>query len=430
MGEFKEVYFEEYCPHCSHNKTEETDEPCNECLATPYNKYSHKPLNYDGQYTMPENKGEYKSIKKIKDYLYEIEYDSLNYEFANDHYNNGSDISGFKGCSSVRNGNWYGRNLDWTYDNTAEFVVRTPRIGRRYSSIGVSGALSRLTNDFVESGQYDNAYKLIPFQLQDGINEHGVVANMNVVPVENGTHNIGVPMFDISQRVCALTLVRFILDRFKTAHEAVQFIRDHVLVYFPRSLHRYGYETHIMIADKTDTYLLEFIGNRTEIVDISSRPYTTNFYEFGVRFNSDGTVYTPETQDEMHNAIGTNNITPHGSGLERFNYISQHYAGSNSKSGMRSLMNDLTYTRAYNTSSHPSNPYWYTEFVGQRDLTVIDRIEKYSEVVDIAGQMFLNRSRADGQTWHTVHSSVYNISDKKLYLITQEDGVEYEFALK
>lgn len=44
---YKEVYFNEYCNTCKHEKTAEKDEPCAECLSYPANVYSHKPINYE-----------------------------------------------------------------------------------------------------------------------------------------------------------------------------------------------------------------------------------------------------------------------------------------------------------------------------------------------------------------------------------------------
>lgn len=43
---YKEVYFEEYCKRCQHEKKKEDDSPCDECLSEPSNLYSHKPVRY------------------------------------------------------------------------------------------------------------------------------------------------------------------------------------------------------------------------------------------------------------------------------------------------------------------------------------------------------------------------------------------------
>lgn len=42
----KEVRFDIWCENCDYHLTDETDDPCNECLAKSYNVYSTKPLNY------------------------------------------------------------------------------------------------------------------------------------------------------------------------------------------------------------------------------------------------------------------------------------------------------------------------------------------------------------------------------------------------
>lgn len=45
----KEVYFDIFCPLCKHFTTEETDLPCDECLAQGYNQASHTPIKYEGK---------------------------------------------------------------------------------------------------------------------------------------------------------------------------------------------------------------------------------------------------------------------------------------------------------------------------------------------------------------------------------------------
>ena len=44
---FKEVYFDIYCERCAHSDTKESEDPCDECLATPIREYSHKPVMYE-----------------------------------------------------------------------------------------------------------------------------------------------------------------------------------------------------------------------------------------------------------------------------------------------------------------------------------------------------------------------------------------------
>lgn len=42
----KLVNFDEYCPKCKNKDTNETEDPCNECLTYPANLDSHKPVNF------------------------------------------------------------------------------------------------------------------------------------------------------------------------------------------------------------------------------------------------------------------------------------------------------------------------------------------------------------------------------------------------
>lgn len=47
MENLKEVYFDEYCSRCIHCEQEEFDDPCHECLNTPANECSHKPIYFE-----------------------------------------------------------------------------------------------------------------------------------------------------------------------------------------------------------------------------------------------------------------------------------------------------------------------------------------------------------------------------------------------
>lgn len=44
--EYKEVYFNEWCPKCEHENLNESDDICDECLSEPTNLNSHKPVNW------------------------------------------------------------------------------------------------------------------------------------------------------------------------------------------------------------------------------------------------------------------------------------------------------------------------------------------------------------------------------------------------
>lgn len=43
----KEVYFDQYCKTCKHEKLKENEEPCDECLAEGARPESHKPARWE-----------------------------------------------------------------------------------------------------------------------------------------------------------------------------------------------------------------------------------------------------------------------------------------------------------------------------------------------------------------------------------------------
>ena len=420
----KIVKFGKYCKFCANFEKTEEESPCACCLEEPVNTDSVRPTKFKKSSKFPEVPyGYFHSKEKIKDYLYETEYRELNYIFADHYYASKQSHFPMGSCSSFRKGRYFARNLDWTYDENAEFFVKVEN-GARFKSKGIAGGVSGLIEPFVTTDQYSEMYKLVPFQMYDGINDQGVVANMNVVPTDHG-FNKSIPMKEKKYEICSLMLIRFILDNFDNATDAVNFIRDYVSVYFTDATHGMHYETHYMIADPRKTYCLEFISNRAVVIDISQRAIMTNFHLYGVLFNPDGSVYTPETQTELLNAMNYNLITANGSGLERYNYINEHYDLMSQKDDFRKALHDIRYTKAYTSAPVVSNPYWYTEFVGNRGLNVASTPEEYAPVVDAAAELYSNRSRTDGgKTWQTVHSVIYDIQTKDMYLITQEDGEE------
>lgn len=433
----KEVRYDEYCKFCSRldTKDEREKDICDDCLANSVMPDSEKPLHYDGKFVKDYSgaPSPFSYLKKVEPYLYEIQYTSMDKSKASKYFSNtghsNNCITG--GCSSVHNGNWFGRNYDWVYSDLAEFVVHTTAkpYGSRHASIGIAGGLKELTDAAVDSRKKSFYYDILPFQMIDGMNDEGVVCCMNVVPAISPLSNTR-PAGRQLARMSAMQVVRYILDNFGSAAHATEFFKDHASIYFPNGMTRMGYEVHYMIADANSTYILEFHNGFNVAIDVTAAPYMTNFHIYGVQPNPDGCVYTPETQTDTYDAVRTNRIHPFGSGLERYNYISNNYSSSNSHRGMRELMNGLKYTKAYRSASDVSNPYWYTEFVGTRGLRCDSPAADYYEVTSIADGYFKNRSRTDGGlTWQTVHSSVYDIQSKKLYLCVQEENKEHEFKL-
>lgn len=348
---------------------------------------------------------------KLAAYAYEAWYDTLDYAYALDYFKKAM-MPALGGCTSIRKGNWYGRNFDWLYDEGAEFVVHS-RNKRRV--IGVASNVSTLTDAFVESGQDSDKYRVVPFMLVDGINESGLLVSTNVVPTDKGDNKIVMPAGTVEHEICTLMLPRFLLDNFDTATAALDYLTEHVKVFHPKLLNDMHYDQHFMLAYEDYTYCIEFVDGRYRVFDVSGRAYMTNFHLTGVTPNADGMVYTPAT-----GLASSNGVTDNGSGLERYNLIAGSYAGLGDKVSMQNMMRDLAYTRAYATSSWAASPRWDTEFVGN-GRTVDTPTSGYDAVQVAGGAAYTSRTRAKADTWQTVHSSVYDIQNKKLYVAVQEN---------
>lgn len=384
----------------------------------------------------------YDSIKRVKPYLFDTSYTEVDYDYAEAYFaGDAGDLAPYA-CSTVRKDNFFGRNFDLDYSNWAEFIVRVPAIGNRYASIGFASAIPALTDSVVESGTYNELYKLVPFAVVDGRNEYGVVASTNVVPNDKGSTTGTVPTGVTEKTLCASMLVRFVLDNFKSAASAVHYLKEHVSVFCTESWRQRGYEAHHMIADKNNTYIVEYIDNEMYVTDMSEnapgilagKAYMTNFHLTDVILNRDNKVYTPADVAGGHKPGVANNISAFGCGLERYNMIVDAYAGAYTKSGMRSLMDSLKYSKAYVTTTAPR---WNTELVGHWTagglpvtITVDTPATDYIPVFTMANAAYENRTREDDPaTWHTMHSAVYDIDKGVIYLITQEDGDEIEISM-
>lgn len=371
-------------------------------------------------------------ISKVGDFVYEIECDNLDYIGAKKYFETSDEQIQIGACSSVQKGNLYGRNYDWIYNNSVDFIVKTPNKVGRFSTVGFGGFSSKLTKTFVESGKYSNEYKIVPFRIVDGINEKGVVVNTNVVPRQKGITSGTVPAVETKETICNMMLPRYILDNFETATQAVEYIRDYVSIFnYGKLGELFDYDLHIMVGDAEKTYIIEFVENETVILDVSSKGFMTNFHLYGVTFNNDGSVFTPldKSTDESKDPMTVNGIESFGSGLERYNLINSNYSSIADESDMIDLMKELKYTYAY---SSETDPRWYTECVGHYesgDITVSSSIERFEEAFDKLQEMFAQRDRDTGQTWQTVHSCIYDINNKTVKVFFQEENAYKEYSV-
>lgn len=109
----------------------------------------------------------------------------------------------------------------------------------------------------VEDRQDSELYKLLPFRLQDGINEKGVFCCANVVPAIK-EYTYSTPTNIKTDTLNSAMIVRWVLDNFNTAEDAVRELVNHVSVEFSHSILEEGFNTHYMIGDSENTFIVEF----------------------------------------------------------------------------------------------------------------------------------------------------------------------------
>lgn len=353
----------------------------------------YNPVINDKIYTQPS---------AIAPYLYEMTFTDYTVDTEDATHNA---MEAF-GCSSVRNGNYYGRNFDYIFNDTPEFVVHVKAKEGRHASMGVATHYGLRETNLLR-GEYDKQLELIPNLTLDGINDAGVIASINVVPGEEdagkltGTNPDGEPLN-------AAFAARYILDNAGSADEAVELLRARNL-YGTAVSNMY---LHIMIADPNKTYVVEFINNQLVAQEkTGDEQIMTNFY-----------VNLPE-------------LTEHAAGVERYQILKENYAEGDTMVGMRNLMARVKYSNAYNYSN---DPVWYSEAIPQSILKDRDAeiFAEYAEGFENIAKDYWNyitndkRNPANTKFWHTTHNSIYDIENRTLRLTVQENYSDYfDFSL-
>lgn len=385
-------------------------------------------IDPDGnQITIPAKYGSYDEIRKHEDYLYEVNYSNLDYDNAYEYFNSRKIPLNTGACSVLKKGNLIGRNFDWTYDENVSFIVHTAGNENRYASIGMSGGATNLTKTIVEGGEFNDAYKIVPFLLVDGVNECGVFIEENVVPQDYERTTGTTPAVELKESLCSLMIVRFVLDHFATAQSAVEYLRDYTSIYSPKGLDDMHYDVHFFISDKNNTYVIEFIENEIQIIDLTNKnKIMTNFHLYNTTMDSNGKVII------NRDGSGTNSsgVTANGSGLERYNLIIDNYDDIEDADDMRDVTNILKYTNAYNLM-YPN--FWYTEFTGINGLDVTSPASDYTTIIKDTAEKYSHRSRNKESeyfgTWQTTHSAVYDLDNYILRLLVQEGNNEFSFPI-
>ena len=348
----------------------------------------------------------YSVPEKLGDFLYYVEYNDFVPEIAGDM----APIKLHGGCSSVRNGNFFGRNLDMNYCACPEFVVRMTASEDRFASIGLSA------NPYIGTNVWemtDEELLRIPTITNDGINENGVLASVHVVLADgiddmSGTNDGG-------RVIDGRYVVRYVLDHAESAENAVSLLEQANIV---GGFGQYG--LHWMIADEKDTYIVEVIGGKLA-VSKNVFSYMTNFYLH----------YGPVQESQTVGGTDFENLpllNERAIGVERWDYLRLHYAESSTFEGMAKLMESVKGTTVYSQSE---DELWLTEHSGE-GLTIHSSREDFLRAAAEQEEMYRHRDRTDPQgDWVSWHTSVYDIAQKKLTVWSQEDySTPYAFYLR
>ena len=338
---------------------------------------------------------------KVDDYLYEISYSDFDLDDLSsiaDHIFRKKGNEPSASCSAVRKDTLFGRNFDWAYDKMPEFIIRTEASEGRFASIGIASPIGVFEEDQINKPWGKLLLKMLPVFTVDGINEKGVTCCVNVVPPGDCGNTLNTN--PAGKLLCAPLIVRLVLDKARSAKEAVALVSGRNI--YTTLLDKLESEYHFMIADSIDNFVIEFVDNR--MVVLEGEKIMTNFH-----------LARPDT--------------PHGMGHERYDKIRAGYDSVCGIEDMTNLMKSVWYSGAYDESR---NPLWLSDLCNpmeHKDFTfqdISDNPEKFMEVFEKKVEKFKNRSR-DAETLeetvcHSVHTSIYDIKNKVLVISTQENG--------
>ena len=324
--------------------------------------------------------------------FYEVTYDSYSSEPVGTY----QEFSGDMACSSVRNGNYYGRNFDFYMNQSSTFVVHTTATKDRYATIGVA-RLAQVNDAMIDAGLTERQRQILPWAILDGMNEKGLVVSNNVVSKKDWGE---IPHTGTAEGATDMNIfftTRAILDNCATVQDALKYLEEHNIT----PLESEAMNLHIMISDPQETYVVEIINN-----EIAARPqfFMTNYHLF------------------------YDSIPDYAIGVERFDILKEHYnEGGESMESMWNLMKRVRYTNTYD-----ANNRWYSEIASGWDI-IYSEIPQYQSILDTTLYLAQDKweeekayikqhgFREETGWWGTAHNTIYDIANKKIWVTLHEN---------
>lgn len=379
-------------------------------------------------------------LVKIADNLYETTY-TTDFDWED---TASIDLTGFS-CSAVQNGQYRGRNYDWTYADTDLCIIHTTVTENRpHASVGVADMSFMVDDD----GSYN--YAKLPFVTVDGINDAGVCIQVNVMPYgENGEL---IHTETAEDDLSGAHVNRYILDYADSVEDALTLLKNKDIY----SKMGTAEELHWMLsgpASKTDstikTVVIEVFPDGLHITEkfVDDKPIMTNI--------------------NVSNFDGTADTVGLGLGYERWQILDEYYDQANSVMGTFDLMEKVFFSKMYDLYG---DRFWYSEYNGT-DLTNyydaqtlksilgedtynfymdnyggvyytsalwdgektingdISRTGILSPVVERAAKTYNAQNMENASLWITIHTSVYDLENLTLDIQIRESQDHLHFTI-
>lgn len=396
--------------------------------------YNLNPVEKICKYSKPE---------KLQDYFYKIEYEDYDYE---DGYRYVEELlkkeslteqhANFA-CSSLRKGDYAIRQFDWLYNESPNFFIRTKATRGKFATIGSTFALSNFTAEMIDTGRNWEYYKYLPFFTVDVLNEKGVYINNNVVTPRDAGQGIPTDQNTGKQRMCQLMMVRYLGDYATSARHAIELMKG-IDAFAPTGI--IDYETHFMICDERDSFIVEYVDNELEVISMeegidyipmpNNLPIMTNFYEYA--WNGEIKAYYRNNSTSVVKATG---LTAHSCGLERYLILKEEYDKINNVDTAKEAISKVAYTNTYKDKEREIER-WYSEFTGttvERDVNIWNTDKEVFRGIFNQAKEVYDEGRGmkrDGKFWISSHSSVYDLKKKVMYICSEEHyDTWYRFKL-
>lgn len=343
-------------------------------------------------------------------------------------------------CTSWRNGNYHGRNLDWYRANYGCIIIQMPKgPGVTYASVGTINSSTIVTQDFVNGGVIsDQLRQVLPVATTDGINEAGVAININIVPHQPGDKYNAYR----EDGLCCNAVVRYVLDNAGSVEEAVKLIGEKYVCQSIVNLA--GDEAHYMISDKDITAVVEFPQGEMQVTYYENNggdwfsknnnpAIMTNFYDYAAE------QYGFDTEAFYDNH-------PTAMGVERWQTVKEQFANAK-----KDVASNLTIAQSvwYFKGLITDKNLWYTEnavpetgygkdangwfFFDKDKRTQAANAEEamkgywnanmeqyWADYENNYGKM-ADPHVAKNPYWETSHTVIYDVASKKGYLYPFEN---------